>query len=353
MKIGILGAGWGARVQLPLLRVAGFSELLLWGRSPEKARAAAAANGAEARDDWRAVIAASDLVFVTTPVFQHREMVLAALEAGRHVICEKPFALNETEATEMAAAASVAERVAKRVAKMTHPACKAFVDHELRLLPGRRKLRELIRAGEAGEITAVEIHDLRGGRLSPEGPWSWWSDASLGGGAWNALGSHWLDTLRWLIGDVDLRGCDLAAVNKSRRDGAQEKIVTADDYASAWGRAGNQIPFIMHINLAAPGIPQDRLVVRGRKAVYRLDGDGRLFGQPEGAAEAEISGPIESLPPGMPVNGYTLGSLALARALKHADESGDWAGVDLASFADGLAIQKLLDRGRVLAGSRG
>ena len=140
MKIGILGAGWGARVQLPLLRMAGFSELLLWGRSPEKARAAAAANGAAALDDWRAVIAASDLVFVTTPVFQHREMVLAALEAGRHVICEKPFALNETEAAEMATAAALAKR--------THPACKAFVDHELRLLPGRRKLRELIRAGE-------------------------------------------------------------------------------------------------------------------------------------------------------------------------------------------------------------
>ena len=128
MKIGILGAGWGARVQLPVLRHAGFSEILLWGRSPDKARAAAAANGARALADWREVVAQVDLVFVTTPVFQHREMVLAALSAGRHVICEKPFALNEPEAAAMAAAASAAKR--------THPAGKAFVDHELRLLPG-------------------------------------------------------------------------------------------------------------------------------------------------------------------------------------------------------------------------
>src|SRR6185369_10564913 len=146
MKIGILGAGWGARVQLPLLRAAGLPELALWGRSPEKAHAAAAAHGARALPDWQALIAESELVFVTTPVFQHREMVLAALAAGRHVICEKPFALNEAEARAMAAAAAA------------QPQCRAFVDHELRLLPGRRKLRELLRAGAAGEITAVEIH---------------------------------------------------------------------------------------------------------------------------------------------------------------------------------------------------
>ncbi len=344
-RIGILGTGWGGRVQLPACRAAGFDDLLLWGRSREKAQAQAAANGAADAGDWREVVEKSDLVFVSTPVFQHFEMTMAALQAGIHVICEKPFALNAGEAAQMANAAK------QNRGKLS------LIDHEMRFLPGRQLLKKMIRDKAMGEILAVEIVDRRPSRSNPLSPWSWWSDGALGGGAWGAIGSHCLDTLRWLLPPVVLTGCDLKAIIPGRPDGAgSTKQVTADDHCVAFGRVGQAaIPFSLHINLAAPGPGEDHLTIRGTLCTLTIDGQGRLFrlDAPAGAAAGET---IELTPPtdtlrGLPVNSYTTGTLYLARALNTALASDAPALPEAAHFFDGLAVQQLLDQGRKLAGS--
>jgi predicted dehydrogenase len=342
-RIGILGTGWGGRVQLPACRAAGFDDLLLWGRGREKAQAQAAANGAAVAGDWREVVEKSDLVFVSTPVFQHFEMTLAALQAGKHVICEKPFALNAGEAVQMANAAK------QNRGKLS------LIDHEMRFLPGRQLLKKMIRDQAMGEILAVEIVDRRPSRSNPQSPWSWWSDGALGGGAWGAIGSHCLDTLRWLLPPVVLTGCDLKAIIPQRPDGAGGmKPVSADDHCVAFGRASQSaIPFSLHINLAAPGPGEDHLTIRGTTCTLTLDGEGRLFklDAPSGAAEGavtELTPPTETLH-GLPVNSYTTGTLYLARALKAALASDSPALPEAAHFFDGLAVQQLLDQGRKLA----
>lgn len=340
MKIAVLGTGWGSRVQLPALCHAGLDELWLWGRDPARTAALAAPLGARAAASVAEACERAELVFVTTPVHRHHDDALAVLRAGRHLICEKPFMLDAAQAAEVAAAAAA------------RPAQFAAVDHELRLLPGRKELRRLLAAGEAGEILAVEIVDRRSARLDPATPWSWWCDAALGGGAWGAVGSHWLDTLRWLFGEIEaLNDCDLHAAVKTRRDGEAVKIVTADDYALASGRLRGGIPFSLHFNFAAPGSPEDRLTVRARNGVWRLDGDGRLFAQKTGADPETLLVDAEAPFPGGLMNGYAIGTTLMGKALAAMKEcsAASLSTLGLASFADALAVQRLLDAGRRLA----
>ena len=106
-KVGIIGTGWGARVQVPAFREAGLVIGGIAGAHRTKTRRLADELGTAAFDDWRAVIAdpSIDIVTITTPPAEHVEMAIAALDAGKHVICEKPTALNAREAERIAAAA--------------------------------------------------------------------------------------------------------------------------------------------------------------------------------------------------------------------------------------------------------
>src|SRR5205807_5153376 len=92
-------------------------------------------------DDWRAVVTRDDidLVSIVTPVVTHCEMTLAALNAGKAVLCEKPMAMNAEEARRMT------ERAREK-------GVLALIDHELRFLPGRLKMRQLIRRGDIGKV---------------------------------------------------------------------------------------------------------------------------------------------------------------------------------------------------------
>ena len=144
-KIGIVGTGWGARVQVPTFREAGHEVVALAGFHRDRTRQVAGELGVRPVDDWREVVAWPDveLVSVVTPPSEHREMALAALEAGKHVICEKPTAMSVAEAEEMVAAAA------------RHREAIAIVDHELRFLPSWRAARDHMTA--LGAVRYAEI----------------------------------------------------------------------------------------------------------------------------------------------------------------------------------------------------
>ncbi|MCB1037363.1 MAG: Gfo/Idh/MocA family oxidoreductase, partial [Acidobacteria bacterium] len=91
VHVAILGTGWGSRVQLPCFRAAGLEITAVWARSSEAAREATLRHGVPyTSTDWRQLLeeARVDLVAVVSPPHLHREMTLAALEAGKHVLCE-------------------------------------------------------------------------------------------------------------------------------------------------------------------------------------------------------------------------------------------------------------------------
>src|ERR1700722_2635292 len=115
LRVGVIGVGWGALVQVPAFRAAGGYEVAaLCSRRAERAAEAGARLGIEdVSTDWEQFVRRPDLdiISVCTPTDLHREQVLAAVGAGKHVLCEKPVALDTGQAAEMADAAGVATAV--------------------------------------------------------------------------------------------------------------------------------------------------------------------------------------------------------------------------------------------------
>lgn len=336
MKIAIAGTGWGARVQVPAFRAAGFEIVGLAGRDAERTREVAARLDAPPFETWEEMFARSgaDWVSIVTPPSEHRRMSLAALERGLNVLCEKPTALNAGEASEMLAAAGQSR------------AQYALIDHELRFLPtwieARRRIREL------GELRLIEVRFASPGRGDPEREWNWWSDASRGGGVWGAVGSHMIDAVRYLAGEIVAVSADLRTTIASRpaRDGSR-RAVTSDDTALAALRIESGAVVQMVLTVVAAVDEETSVTFHGsggglRLRDHLLDGAARS-GSWSTLATAET---IES--PGNSKGGpFGTGTHLLARAIAEAERSGDATPLaPAATFEDGLRQQRVLDAGR-------
>ncbi len=344
-KVGIVGTGWGVRIQLPAFRAAGLEVAGIWGRGEAKARRVAAEHGIPfATGDLEALLARPEiaLVSVTTPPATHLPVAEAALAAGKHVLCEKPTALDAGQAEAMLRASAA------------HPDRLALIDHELRFVPAFERLRALVADGFVGELYHVEASHLSGGRLDPAGAWDWWSDRAQGGGYLGALGSHYLDLLAWLLGrPVTAVRATLATFVRARRDADGElRPVTSDDYALVALRLGgpeaDPAAGLLHLSAAVAAAPPHRLLVAGSDGALRYEGR-RLLGRKLGARREEDLTPDGSVrvPEGVRDSDWSLGSVHLGRALRaFLEEERIEPLARAATFADGLAVQRLLDAAR-------
>src|ERR1700704_512585 len=97
-RLGIIGTGWGTRVQVPAFREAGLDVVAIAGQDAEKTRAVDRDLDVKPFVDWRALLGSDvDLVSIVTPPSEHLVMATAALDAGKHVLSEKPTALDAGE----------------------------------------------------------------------------------------------------------------------------------------------------------------------------------------------------------------------------------------------------------------
>ena len=349
IRIGVIGTGFARRVQLPGLRlVPGVRVTAVASGRRANAEAAAREFGIPHVFDDGLELARSgevDLVIIASTPDTHARYALAALEAGKHVLCEKPTALNAGEARRMLAAA---ER---------RPGQLAWVDHELRYEPNRRKVYDQIRAGAIGEVRHLELvlrPYLRGdGRpQAADAPWTWWSDAAKGGGLLGAVGSHLIDLCRyWTASEVVHVAGGIATFVKQRRDetGAA-RPVTADDFASFVLRLGTGA--VATITLTAVGLhgTGHQAHVTGSDGTFVLTGETKLeLGRP-GAPLEDVSVP-DDLAGQLPVNNMWARSFVrLMRELVTVVEGGAAAGTP-ATFRDGVQVQRVLDAVRAGGGT--
>ncbi|MET3905131.1 Gfo/Idh/MocA family oxidoreductase [Paenarthrobacter sp. 4246] len=212
------------------------------GRDATAVAAAASKWGwAESATDWRDVIARDDIdiVDIVTPGDSHAEIAFAALEAGKHVLCEKPLANTVAEAEAMAAAA---ERAAAQ-------GVKAMVGFTYRRVPAVTFLRQLIAEGAVGRIAHVRASYRQDWLVDPDMPLAWrLQKEHAGSGALGDIGAHAIDLVEFVTGmDVEQVSGVLDTIVKQRPllgsgSGLSAKAtagygqVTVDDIAIFTGR---------------------------------------------------------------------------------------------------------------------
>ena len=195
IRVGIIGASFAKAAYLPAFaHVPGAEVVALASARLDSATSAANAFGVKhVYDDWQAMISNHelDLVCIATPTDTHAPMALAALDAGAHVLCEKPTAMNADEAATMRDRAAALGRI-------------GVLGHELRFNPNRRKIAELVKSGAIGEIRHVHVTNITPGWSDPAArpKGDWWSLEERGGGRLGANGSHQTDLLRWWFGEA-------------------------------------------------------------------------------------------------------------------------------------------------------
>ena len=163
------------------------------GRNPDSVQAAADKLGwRESVTDWRELIARDDIdvIDICTPGDTHAEIAIAALEAGKHVICEKPLANTRAEAEAMVAAADAAHA----------KGAKAMVGFNYRRVPAMSFARQMIADGRLGEIRHVRARYLQDWITDPDFPLVWRLQKDLAGsGALGDIGAHIIDLSQFLL----------------------------------------------------------------------------------------------------------------------------------------------------------
>jgi predicted dehydrogenase len=342
--IGIIGTGFARKVQIPgFSSVDGCKVVSIASAHLENARATAEEFGVEHfTDDWRQTVSRDDvdLVCITTPPVLHREMTLFAIEHGKHILCEKPMAMNVAEAEEMAAAAKKANII-------------AIIDHELRFLPGRQKAFAMLREGAIGKVRHAKYNFRAAYRGNPDLPWNWWSDIEQGGGALGAIDSHVVDSLLWLLGtDITSVFCQLQTHIPERRDNeGKTHKVTSDDQADmllrfADSSLSRNATGLVACSMSEPPEYMNRFELFGDKGSMRIDNLGELYVATSGESEwkrIEVNEPIAGSPND---NGFARGFKYIAPKIVEAIREGKNTVDNAATFDDGVRVQRVLDAAR-------
>ena len=307
MRVGLIGTGFGTRVHLPAMRASSHIEVVAIC-SAQRARADAAA------DQWRIPFATDDyeellqrdeveLVDICTPPDSHAQITIAALGAGKHVLCEKPLALDLGEAEAMAAAV---EKTRVRV-----PALVDAVHHEMRYFPFRRLLRSLVSEGYLGELRYVVQAVAVDFGVNPmmEPYWyTWVARKEQGGGFLTGMLSHEIDLLRYTFGDlyevygnVSIAVTEKPVLGWDYRDGDAigpdsprmgTQLATADDTAVVTGRFHNGAPLVLTGTWAAHNGTGNRLEAYGSEGTIVVS-DGVIRGARKGETLAAMPIPAE------------------------------------------------------------
>ncbi|MBN1928719.1 MAG: Gfo/Idh/MocA family oxidoreductase [Chlorobiaceae bacterium] len=364
IRIGFIGSGWAQVAQAPAFSLMEDVELAAVASPTERRRQKFMDRfGIEAGfADWREMLdeCPLDMVCVTTPTWLHEPMVTGVLEKGVGVLCEKPFALTVEEAERMNALA------------MKSPGI-SLIDHQLRFHPSVRAMKQMIDSGEIGKVYEVRAVVNLASRNRLDLPWSWWSDASKGGGALRALGSHLIDLNRFLVGEISEVCCNLSTSIQQRPDAStpgRSLPVSSDDSFAMFMKFGPSsvalgASSLMHVTTVG-SYTWFSLEVVGSLKTIRLDGAGKLWeivnSEVKGGRSLIDAPRWKQLEPMLPwdelvlqekiklsslaVHGiFAVGFAFLAHRIVKALKNGERSIEDAASFRDGLAIQKIMQAG--------
>jgi predicted dehydrogenase len=310
--VAVIGTGFGARVVAPAFAAAGCTVVgVVSPREPA---------------DVYALIGRRevDLVSVHSPPFLHADHVRAALVAGKHVLCDKPFSMNAEEAAALESEAADAGVV-------------ALCNFEFRYAPARARLRALIREGALGRIEHVQWTHLSSGSRVPLRPWGWLFDRDRGGGWIGAWASHAVDTIRFMFGEVvDTRSRPRTDIGARPDAEGVMRVCTAEDGLTAWLELDGGVTVAIDSSFAAPVTIAPRLTVSGSGGIAELVSDERLTLRRTDGSETR-----EAFAAGTDHHATPMARLAAAAAAATTETV---AAAGLPTFADGRACDQVLER---------
>ena len=341
VRVGFIGSGFARRVQLPALAlVPGATATAIASGHRANADAVAREFGiARVYDDGGDLARSADvdLVVVASTPDSHARYAIASLEAGKHVLCEKPMAIDALEASQMVAASA------------QHPDTLAWMDHELRYEPNRRRVRELIRSNAIGELRHIELSlkpYLRGdGRpQTSDAPWTWWFDASRGGGILGAVGSHLIDLCRFWSGSeiTYVAGLTETFVRQRNDETGAARPVTADDFTGCVLRTASGVVATITLSTVAHHGGGHLAQVTGSEGTLLLTGETKLeLGKPGGPLE-DISAPDDLSEKMKPNNMWARSFVRVLRDMVRVI-AGEGTQGEPPTFKDGWQVQRVLD----------
>lgn len=335
IRVGVIGTGFGASVHLPALQKIPFVEVAgICSRKPERVLMIAAQHGIrKTSTDYREFVRDPDIdaVVVASPPNLHHAMAIAAIEAGKHVLCEKPLSRTLAESRDLVRLAEQARLV-------------AMVNHEFRFEPARVYAKQLIEMGYLGEPHSATVTVFRSTLNDPHGvAWDWLMDEAKGGGMLRAAGSHYLDALRWWFGEVKAVSGATATMIRQRRfaDSHEMGSVSADDNFAVLLKFVSGAMATVTYSATAAFEAGEQIILSGSDGLLLMTGDRKLYGAKRGGQleEKELPPDLteEVSPAAHPLAGPTE---LLLRVWIGSIRTGQTSSP---SFSDGMKVQELMD----------
>jgi predicted dehydrogenase len=270
IKTAIFGTGFMGRVHLEAVRrLESVEAVAIAGRNAEAARRLGAGFSIPTiTTDYREVLRdpAIDAVHICTPNAQHFPMVKDALQAGKHVLCEKPLATTVEEGEEL-------------VSLAVRQGVRKCVCHNLRFYPMVQQMRALREAGDLGEILVVQGSYFQDWLLY-DTDWNWRVDAKAGGRSrcMADIGSHWFDLAEHVTGlRVTSLCADLQTFHSTRKQPKHSvetfanKLLGPEDYIGTVVETEDFGAVIFHMGTRARGSVTASQVSAGRKNRFNIE----------------------------------------------------------------------------------
>jgi predicted dehydrogenase len=245
-----------------------------------------------------------------------------------------------------------AGEAARMVEKANAAGVLALVDHELRFLNSRRVMRGMLQTGAIGSVrhcNYVFRSDYRG---LADRAWDWWSDAAMGGGALGAIGSHVVDSFRWMLSTEVTRVFGMLSTHIKQRpdktNGGMRPVTTDDEakllFRFAGGPHTEDATGAASISVVESGKYENRLEIYGTKGALMVEETGELWLSPAGCGTwRPVQVEQDHMAQGMRDSSWSRGFTAFSIAIVEIMRAGRTTVKDAASFEDGYRVQLVLD----------
>ncbi|MBI5035333.1 MAG: Gfo/Idh/MocA family oxidoreductase [Chloroflexi bacterium] len=350
IRVGVIGTGWGQLQIESFKRAKNCHVVALCDTNLVRLQDVAKAYKIDQTfSDYHKLIASNeiDLVSVASPPDSHQAMTQAAIDAGKHVLVEKPLALNMPDAIKLLESAEQK--------KIVHA-----VNFEMRFLPALAYSKELIDEQYLGQLHRVDV------TMGVEQPWgergNWLADDVRGGGILMELGSHFIDTLRWWFGDVRSvlagRRTHFSTVKipsfdeKTRETILLKKSVTGDDAFWAVFQFAQGGEALLNFVTGARHDPGWTISAYGSMGSLIVN-SGQLLGKRDGDREMTLLPIPKRLELGDNPKDPLMWSMAKVAERMVAKINHESDLKPFPDFRDGIAVEKIIDAIRCSSDTRG